>query len=323
MYSKRMLARLGVALAASLPAIAAAWTDKPVKIVVPAPAGGTMDVLARTLADQVASDLHQAVVIDNRPGAGGAIGVQALLGAPADGNTLMVTASNVLTEIPHVLKTPFDPLKDLRPVTSIARSSMVMVAGPAVPAAGLGEFLVYARANPGKLSVASYSPGTASHYAAVMLNQKAGIDLVHVPFPGSPPALAQVVGGQIPVMFDGMATSLPQIRGGKLRAYAVAARARSEFLPQVPTFAELSLPDIDFGNWVGVVAPANVPVEVVERINTALQKSAAAPRVRERLVGAGFEMTPGGTPVQLGQAVRVEYERNAGIVKAFNIRLNP
>lgn len=314
-------AATGVALAVALsPALA--WTDKPVRLIVPAPPGGTMDVVARTLADQLGADIGQPVVVDNRPGAGGGIGVSVLLTAPADGQTLMVTASNVLTEIPHVLKTPFDPLKDVRPVAAVARAYLVMVATPGVPAASIREFVAYAKANAGKLSVASYSAGTASHYAAAMLNQKAGIDLVHVPFVGSPPALTQVIGGQIPVMFDGMSTSLPQLRAGKLKAFAVTGRTRSEFLPQVPTFAEAGYPDVDFSNWVGVVVAGATANEVVDRINAAIQKAAAVDRVRDRLVGNGFELSPGGTPAQLAQSVRADFERNAGIVKAFNIRLN-
>ena len=301
---------------------ALAWTDKPVKLVVPAPPGGTMDVLARVLAEQLSAEIGQPVIVDNRPGAGGGIGVQAMLTAPADGQTLMVTASNVLTEVPHVLKSGFDPLKDVRPIAAVARASLVFVGGPGAAGTSLQEFVGSARANPGKLSVASYSTGTASHYAAMILNQKAGLDLVHVPFPGSPPALAQVMGSQIPVMFDGMATSLPQLRGGKLKAYAVASSTRSTFLPQVPTFAELGYPEIEFSNWIGVVAAGGVSNDMVEKINVAIQKAATAPKLRERLTGAGFEMTPGGTPAQLAQAVRVEHERNGGIVRAFGIKLN-
>ena len=312
---------LGVLLALHMAPVAA-WTDKPVKLVVPAPPGGTMDVLARVLAEQLSAEIGQPVLVDNRPGAGGGIGVQAMLAAPADGQTLMVTASNVLAEVPHVLKSGFDPLKDVRPVTSVARASLVFVAAASMPANTLQEFVAYARANPGKLSIASYSTGTASHYAAMILNQKAGLDLVHAPFPGSPPALAQVLGGQIPVMFDGMATSLPQARGGKLKVFGVASRTRSEFLPQVPTFAELGYPDIDFNNWIGVVVAGGVANELVEKINAAVQKAAAAPKLKDRLTGAGFEMTPGGTPAQLAQAVRTEHQRNAGIVKMFDIKLN-
>lgn len=309
------------ALALTLPA-AMAWTDKPIRMLVPAPAGGTMDVVARIVADQLSADLGHAVVVENKAGAGGAIAVQAMTSAPADGQTIMMTASNVLTEIPHIMKTSFDPLKDVKPVAAIARGSLVLVGAPNVPAKDLKGLIAYVKANPGKISFASYSTGTASHYAGMILNQKAGLDMQHVPFPGSPPALAQVMGGQIPLMFDGMATSKGMITAGKLQAYGVASKTRSAHLPQVPTLAEQGFPDLDFSNWVGVIVASGVPAATTDRIHAAISKAAASAKVRDRLLGAGFE--PGGdmTPAQLAQSVRSEFERNAGIVKTFDIKLN-
>ncbi len=302
--------------------LAFAWTDKPVRMIVPAPAGGTMDVVARILADQISTDIGQPVIVDNKPGAGGAIAVQAMMAAPADGQTIMVTASNVLTEIPHVMKTGFDPLKDVKPVATVARANIVLVSAPGLAAQDLKSLIAYAKANPGKLSFASYSAGTSSHYAGMIFNQKAGLDLQHVPFPGSPPALVQVMGGQIAIMFDGMATSLPQIKGGKLRAYGVTSKIRSAHLPDVPTFAELGFPDLDFSNWVGTVVASGVPAAMVDKINAATLKAAAAPKVRDRLIAAGFEPNTSLTATQLAQSVKAEYDRNAAIVKAFNIQLN-
>ncbi len=317
--TRRMLVAVLTAVMAPL---AMAWTDKPVKMIVPAPAGGTMDVVARILADQLSADIGQPVVVDNKPGAGGAIAVQAMLAAPADGHTIMVTASNILTEIPHVMKTSFDPLKDVKPVATVARAAMVLVGAPGLPAQDLKELVTYLKGSPGKYSFASYSAGTSSHYAGMILNQKAGLDLQHVPFQGSPPALTQVMGGQIPVMFDGIVTSMPQIKGGKVKAYAVAAKARSAHLPQVPTFAELGYPELDFSNWLGTVVAAGVPAEIVEKISAATLKAAASPRVRDRLLAAGFEPNEPLTAGQLAQSVRADFERNAVIVKTFNIRLN-
>ena len=298
-----------------------AWTDKPVKLIVPAPAGGTMDVVARILAEQLSSDLKQPVIVDNKPGAGGALAVQAMNAAPPDGQTIMVTASNILTEIPHVMKTSFDPLKDVRPVATLARASMVLVGAPSLPPDFKG-LLAHLKANPGKFSFASYSAGTSSHYAGMILNQKAGLDLTHVPFAGSPPALQQVMGGQIPIMFDGIVTSLPQIRGHKVHPYAVASRARSHHLPDVPTTAELGYPELDFSNWLGTAVSASVPADLVEKISAATLKAASSPKVRERLVAAGFEPNTPMSPADLAKSVRTDYERNAGIVKAFNIQLN-
>lgn len=317
------LARIGVAAALAIAAPAWAFTGKPVRMVVPAPAGGTMDIAARVLADQLSAQLGQPVIVDNKPGAGGVIAVQALLAAPADGQTIMVTASNVLTEIPHVLKGNFDPLKDVKPVAVVARASMVLVAAPALPAKDMKELVQWVKARPASQSFASYSAGTSSHYAGMIFNQKAGLDLQHVPFNGSPPALVQVMAGQIPLMFDGMATSLPQITAGKVRAIGVAAKTRSTHLPQVPTLAEQGYPDLDFGNWVGVVVAGGASAELVDKMNAEIAKAAAAPKVRERLAAAGFE--PGGqvSAAEMAASVRAEFDRNAAIVKQFNIKLNP
>ena len=318
------LPRLLLALAAAVATpLALAWTDKPVRMLVPAPAGGTMDVVARIVAEQLSADIGQPVIVDNKPGAGGAIAVQAMMAAPHDGQTIMVTASNILTEIPHVMKTSFDPLKDVKPVATIARAGMVLVGAPNLAANDVKELVSYMKANPGKLSFASYSAGTSSHYAGMIFNQKAGTDLQHVPFAGSPPALTQVMGGQITVMFDGIVTSMPQIKGGKLKAYGVASRTRSAHLPQVPTLAELGFPDLDFSNWLGTVVATGVPNDVVDKINAATLKAAAAPKVRDRLVAAGFEPNASLSSAQLAQSVKQEYDRNAAIVKAFNIQLNP
>ncbi len=310
------------ALALLCSTAAMAWTDKPVRMIVPAPAGGTMDVVARILADQIAADIGQPVMVDNKPGAGGAIAVKALMAAPADGQTIMVTASNILTEIPHVMKTGFDPLKDVRPVATVARASMVLVVGPTVPANDLKSLISYAKANPGKLSFASYSAGTSSHYAGMILNQKAGLDLQHVPFPGSPPALVQVMGGHIAVMFDGLVTSLPNIKGGKLKAIGVAAKTRSAHLPDVPTLAEQGYGELDFSNWVGTAVASGVSPAMVEKINAATLKAAAAPKVNERLVAAGFEPNTSMSSAQLAQSVKADFDRNATIVKTFDIQLN-
>ena len=299
-----------------------AWTDKPVKVLVPAPAGGNIDVIARLLADQLAADLGQPMVVENRPGAGGAIAVQALRTAPADGQTVMVIASNVLTEIPHVLKGGFDPLKDVKPAGIVARGNLVMIAAPNVPAKDFKGFMAYAKKNPGSLGFASYSAGTISHYAGMILNQKAGLDLQHVPFQGSPPALAQVMGGQIPMMFDGYATSRNLIATGKVQAYAVAGKHRLSQLPEVPTLTELGYPDLDFSNWMGVIVSSSMPAELQEKIHKAVRNVALNPKFRGRMFATGFEGAEDWNIQQLAQSVKTEFERNAAIVKQFNIQLN-
>ncbi len=313
---------LTVLASALLSQAAMAWTDKPVKLLVPAPAGGNIDVIARLLADQLSADIGQPMVVENKPGAGGAIAVQAMRAAPADGQTLMVTASNVLTEIPHVMKTGFDPLKDVRPVGFVARGNLVMIAAPNVPAKDFNSFMAYAKKNPGNLSFASYSTGTISHYVGMILNQKAGLDLQHVPFLGSPPALAQVMGGQIPVMFDGFATSRNLISTGKVQAYAVASKSRLSQLPDVPTMTELGYPDLNFSNWMGIIAASNVSADLAEKIHKAIRAAALNPKFKERVVANGFEPSEDASLAQMAQTVKLDFDRNAAIVKQFNIQIN-
>lgn len=315
-------ALLALCAALAVPASAFAWSDKPVKIIVPAPPGGTMDVAARIVAEALGQELHQPVIVENKPGAGGAIGVQALRAQPPNGQTLMFTASNVLTEIPLVMKTSFDPLKDIKPVAFVARGTVVLVGAPNLPAKDLKGLVSYLKSQPGKFSYASYSAGTSSHYAGAIFNQKAGLDLQHVPFPGSPPALVQVIAGTIPIMFDGMATSRNMITGGKLQVYGVAAKTRSPQLPEVPTLAEQGYPDLDFSNWVGLVVPGNMSDELTAKIHATVARVAAQPRVRAQFVASGFDVTEDQSPEQMAQSVRAEYQRNAGIVKAFDIKLN-
>jgi tripartite-type tricarboxylate transporter receptor subunit TctC len=299
-----------------------AWTDKPVKLLVPAPAGGTMDVVARVIAQQLSADIGQPVVVDNRPGAGGAIAIQAMLSAPADGLTLMVTADNILTEIPHVMKMPYDPLKDIKPIATVARAGMVLVGAPNVPAENVKALVAHVKANPGKVSFASYSAGTTSHYAGMILNQKEGLDMQHVPFAGSPPALQQVMGGQIQVMFDGIVTSMPQIKAGKIKAYGVAARTRSAHLPDVPTLTELGYPELVFGNWLGVIGSAALSADLTNKINAAVIKAADAPAIKGRLQAVGFEPNTPATSAELANGLRSDFERNGSIVKRFDIKLN-
>jgi tripartite-type tricarboxylate transporter receptor subunit TctC len=312
------LAAVTAVMALPMPA-ALAWTNKPVRMLVPAPAGGTMDVIARLLADQLSHDLDQPVVVENKPGAGGGIAISAMLAAPPDGQTIMVTATNVLTEVPHVLKTPYNTMKDIRPLAAVARSRLLLVGAPSLPAKDFKSLVAYVHANAGKLSFASYSAGTASHYAGVIMNQKAGLDLAHVPFAGSAPALAQVMGGQIALMYDGMVTSLPMIRAGKLQAYAVASRDRSPLLPQVLTFAELGYPEMEFSNWVGVIASARVPADLARNIQAAAYRAAASPKLRERMQALGYEPMAPQTLGELSQSMHEEFERNAVIVRTFHI----
>ncbi|MEG0678113.1 MAG: tripartite tricarboxylate transporter substrate binding protein [Comamonas sp.] len=321
---KRIAVFLPIALATALHAGGAmAFTDKPVKLIVPAPPGGTIDVFARIISDQLALEIKQPVIVENRPGAGGSLAIKYMLSQPADGNTLLVTVTNILTEVPHVLKGGFDPMKDVRPASQMARSLQVFIASPQFPAKDAKEAIAYVKAHPGQVSFASYSQGTTSQYAGVILNQKAGLDMQHVPFPGSAPALAQVMGNQIPLMFDGSVTSKPLIASGKVKLLAVSYKTRWAEFPNVPTMAELGYPEVDFSNWSGVFASAKTPQPLMEKIHATMQKINASQTVQARYQATGFEpIRQERSLEQLSTDLRAEFDRNGEIVKTYGIKLN-
>lgn len=281
-----------------------------------------MDVVARLLAQHLSADTKQTVIVENKAGAGGAIGIQAMLQAPADGYTLMVTSNNVLVEIPHVMKTPYDPLKDVKPIATFARSGLVLVSAPINGVNDFKGLLAHLKTRQGKGSFASYSAGTSSHYAGLILNHKAGLDMQHVPFAGSPPALLQVMGGQIDMMFDGIATSLPQIRAGKLKVYGFTGKSRSSYLPDVPTMAELGYPEIDAVGWLGVIAAGNLPDDLTNQIGAAVRKVSTIAAFNEALKGVGLTPDAQLSSQQLREELTDVSGRNAAVVKQFNIKLN-
>lgn len=314
--------RLGMALT-SLMLVGSAWSfgDKPLKLIVPAPPGGTMDVVARLVGQQLGADIGQTVIVENRPGAGGGIGIQALLQAPADGNTLLMGASNLLAEIPHVIKQPFDPLKDVMPLASIARSGIVLVANASSPARDFRGLVAELRKTRGKGSYATYSPGTVSHYAGAIMSEQLDLDLQHIPFAGSPPALQGLLGGQVDIMFDGMLTSVPMVKAGKLRPYAYTGSVRSRHLPDVPTMAELGYPQLQFVGWIGVIGSAKLPATELVKIQAALKKAATAPALQQKLFETGLEPEVVVDSATLARETREISERNAAIVKKFGIKL--
>jgi tripartite-type tricarboxylate transporter receptor subunit TctC len=316
-----ILRALGALAAWTLASSAWAWADKPVKLIVPAPPGGTMDIVARVLGQQLSADIGQTVIVENRPGAGGGIGIQALLQAPADGNTLLVGASNLLAEIPHVIKQPFDPLKDVLPLAVVARSGIVLVASASNPARDFKGLVQDLKARKGKTSYATYSAGTVSHYAGEMLSEQQDLDMAHVPFAGSPPALQNLLGGQVDIMFDGMLTSTPLIKSGKLRPYAFTGSKRSRHLPEVPTMTELGMPDINFVGWVGVMGSAKLPAADVAKIQAALKKAASTPAVQQKIDEAGLEPDLSVDSAAIARETREISDRNAAIVKKYSIKL--
>lgn len=301
---------------------ASAWTSKPVRVIVPAVAGGTMDVVSRVLADQLSREVGASFFVDNKRGAGGNVAVASLLSAPADGQTIMIAFDNILTEIPHVIKQNFSPFKDIKPVAAFARSSFVLVGGPDLPASDFKGFISYLKANPKKDTFASYAVGSASHYAGLMLSEQSGLKLQHVPFVGSPPALLQVMSGEVPFMVDGVVTSLPLVRAGKLKPYAVIASHRLPALPNVPTFTELGYPNIQFSNLAVVIVPGATPPDLAEKIRTAVYKAAAASPLQKRLTDLGLESMPPQSSEAIAKTEKEGFDRIGKIIHDYKLNVS-
>jgi tripartite-type tricarboxylate transporter receptor subunit TctC len=318
----RSITRVCAVLAlATLTSTAWAWGDKPLKLIVPAPPGGTMDIVARMLGQQLTADIGQPVIVENKPGAGGGIGIQALLQAPADGNTLLVGASNLLAEIPHVIKQPFDPLKDVVPLATVARSGIVLVANATSPARDFRGLVSELEKKKGKSSYATYSVGTVSHYAGAIMSEQLNLDMQHVPFAGSPPALQNLLAGEVDIMFDGMLTSVPLIKSGRLRPFAYTGSVRSRHLPDVPTMAELGFPQLQFVGWIGVIGSSKLAPADLVKIQAALKKAASTPSLQQRLFDTGLEPEVNVDLPSLTQETREISDRNAAIVRKFGIKL--
>jgi tripartite-type tricarboxylate transporter receptor subunit TctC len=318
-------AALGVLAAAALSAAAPAtfaqtWPTKPVRIVIGAPPGGTSDIVARLLAEGLQKEWGQPVFVEAKPGAAGLIAVQDVLGQAADGHTLLVAPNALVTEIPHVIKVRFDPFKDIKPLADLSRSGLVFVGNPSLPAKNVSEVVAYAKANVGKVSYASYSAGTLSHTMGLELNKAAGVDLNHVPYKGSPPALQDVMGGHVPLMFDGPATSIPMVKGGKLRAYAVSGPKRNPALPDVPTFAEQGYPMLDEVAWMGLWVRPEVPADVQAKVRQAALKAMAVPAVQARLTELGNDAAGGFSPDELARQLRTAHDKQGATLRALGVK---
>lgn len=320
---RRALLALGLALgAAGLPAQAQPLSDRPIRIVVGAPAGGTADIIARLVGNAMSTGLGQPVVVDNKPGAGGAIAMDAMLSSPKDGHTYLLSVNALVTELPYTIKPKYDPFKDLKPVVELAGSGLVLVGNASLPPKDLKEMIAYVKANPGKINFASYTPGTLSHVLGLQLNQLAGLDMHHVGYKGSPPALQDIMGGSVQFMFDGLATSVPNIKGGKLRAFAVTSPQRSHALPDVPTMAELGFKDMTRTAWLGLWAVPGHPDAALKRIREEALKALATPSVRERLMAVGLNVNTQNpaTPEQLARGLVDDYESVGAMLRSVNYK---
>ena len=300
-----VLAAAFVAAATAAPVVPAQpYPAKPVKVIVPFPPGGTADILARLLGDKLSAALGQQFVAENRAGAAGGIGAAAAAKAPADGYTLFMGTTGTQTINPAVNpKLAYDPLKDFAPVSNFAASPFALVVHPGLAAKNVRELVALAKERPGKLTYASFGSGSSAHMTGVMFANRAGVEIVHVPYKGAAPALTDVVGGHVHMMFTLLPSVMSQVKAGSLRALAVAAAQRDASLPEVPTFIESGLPEFLSDSWYGIFAPAGTPSDVVARLNAEIQKVLALPDVKQRLATEGAEAM-GNTPEQFAAQVR-------------------
>ncbi len=309
------LALAAAAVAAPLGAHAQAYPTKPVTIVVPFAAGGTTDILARVIGQALNKELGQSVVVDNRAGAGGNIGAQLAAKAVPDGHTLfMGTVGTHAINQSLYRKLPFDPVKDFAPLTRVAMVPNLLVAHPGKPYKNVKELVAYARANPGKVNFGSSGSGSSIHLSGELFNALAKVDMVHVPYKGSAPAVTDLVGGQIDIMFDNMPSAIQHVRSGRLRALAVTTAKRSPELPDVPTIAEAGVPGYEATSWFGMFAPAGTPAPVVAKLNGALVKVLADPEVKKKLAEQGAEPY-GEKPEQFAEFIRKESAKWSKVVK--------
>ncbi len=315
-------------LAATLAAPATAraqggWSPtRPIRFVVPFPAGGATDVVARVLAERLQDALGQPVVVENRTGAGGNIGVENVVRSAPDGTTLLMGTTGTLTVNPHLYASlGFDPLRDLAPVSMAFTTDHVLIVNPQVAAQTAQDFLALVRARPGALSYGSAGSGSSTHTVPELFKLAARVDIAHVPYRGSAPALNDLVAGTVQVMLDQIPSAIGQIQGGRVRALAVTGARRSPLLPDVPTLAEIGLPEAQATSWGAVMAPGGTPAPIVLRVNAAIREALALATVRERLAAAGADGVSS-TPDQLAAFLREESAKWARVVREARITVN-
>jgi tripartite-type tricarboxylate transporter receptor subunit TctC len=308
--------------AAALPAVsriarAQGYPTRPVRLIVPIAPGGATDILARLIGQWLSERLGQQFVIENRPGAGITIGTEVVVRAPADGYTLLLASSDSASATLYE-KLSFNFIRDIAPVAGIVRLPFLMLVNPSVPAKTVPEFIAYATANPGKINMASPGIGTAPHLAGELFKTMAGLNLVHVPYRGGAPALADLISGQVQVMFLSPAATIEYIRSGRLRALAVTSATRWEGLPDLPTVVDF-LPGYEASVWFGVGAPKNTPSEIIDKLNTEINAALSDPKLKARLADLGGKVLPGSS-TDFGKLIAAETEKRGKVIRAANIK---
>jgi len=318
----RFLAVLALAAMSTGAACAQAWPDRPIKFVVAAPAGSSIDVLARIIGDKLKDKLGQPVVVDNRPAAGGTAATDLVAKSAADGYTMLMSFNGPLAFAPHLYaKLPYDPQKDLAPVVITSSQPNVLAVTALLPVHSVRELVDYAKANPGKLSYASVGNGSSSHLTMELLKTTAGIDVVHIPFNGSPPAVTATVQGETQLMFAVMQPLQGQIQAGNLRAVAVTTAKRFPLLPDLPSIAESGYPGFEALAWNGVLVATGTPQPVIERLNADINAILKDPAVKSALNAQGFELV-GGTPDDFAKLIRSESDKWAPVIRKTGAKID-
>jgi tripartite-type tricarboxylate transporter receptor subunit TctC len=310
---------LAAAAAAAPATLAQTYPTKPVRVVVPYPAGGTTDLVARIVTPVLAESLGQPVLVENRSGAGGTIGTAEAARAAPDGHTLLVVFDNHAVNHYLYKNLPYDPLKAFEPVSLMVQSPLLLVGATSFPPSNVRELVEYARSNPGKVAFGSTGTGNSGHLAALLLAQRGGYEALHVPYKGGAPLINDLLGGQVGFAFISMPLVAPQVRGGKLKALGLAGRDRAPQLPQVPTIAD-TLAGFEAQSWVGMLVPAGTPEPVVARLAAETAKALARPDLRERLASQGF-IVVGSAPAEFGTYIRTESDKWGKVIRELNVTL--
>jgi tripartite-type tricarboxylate transporter receptor subunit TctC len=320
--ARARLLTLGVVLSVCFAAAAQAqnYPERPIRLIAPFPAGGLADVLARAVGDELSKSLGQPVIVENRAGAGGNVGAEAVARATPDGYTLLMASAGILTANQFLYATmPFDAEKDFVPVSNVADMPMMVVVNPNVQAKTLAELVALARANPGKLNFGSPGVGTTGHLGLALLMHAANIKVTHVPYRGAAPSITDLIAGQIDGVVDNPPTVLPHIEGGKLRALAVAAKQRMTLLPNMPTAAEAGVGNYEASSWFGVIAPAGTPPAIVAQLHKEIAAATQKPAVRERFAKTGARLL-GNTPAEFAQQIKEDRKMWGEVIKAADIK---
>ena len=319
MASLRRNLLIAFALGLALPAQAQTYPDRPIRLIAPFPAGGLADVLARAIGDEMSKTLGQPVIVENRAGAGGNTGADAVAKSAPDGTTLLMSSAGILTANPYLYATmPFDAATAFIPISNVGQMNMLLVVHPKVQAQNLREFVALTKAQPGKINFGSPGIGTTGHLGLAMFMHAAQVQITHVPYRGAAPAVTDLIAGQIDGVVDNPPTVISHIQGGKLRPLAFAAKQRLPLLPDVPTAAEAGVANFEATSWFGIVAPAGTPPAIVARLHKAIADGVRTPAMQERFAKSGAQLV-GDTPEQFAAQIRTERIKWGEIIKAANI----